>query len=137
LAAADPDITTADVKLTTITAEATGDGVAVSFQVQAKDASPKQLEDAIVSASMANRINTELHAAGFHDAEAHGRADIVDLSPTGAPSSMPTQVLFGLFGPHPSSPSSIFTSSLCSILIASAAFPPLSVCVCVNPPRPS
>ena len=95
MAAADPDITTADVKLTTITAEATGDGVAVSFQVQAKDASPKQLEDAIVSASMANRINTELHAAGFHDAEAHGRADIVDSSPTGAPSAMPTQVPFG------------------------------------------
>ena len=79
-----------DVTITAISTDSNGGDLTVTYSVKAKDASPQQLKEELVSAEITNSINTELHAAGFTEADAHGRATIVDSSPTGAPSMMPT-----------------------------------------------
>lgn len=80
----------ADVTITAISTDSNGGDLTVTYTIKAQGASPQQLKEVVVSADITNSINTELHAAGFAEADVHGRATIVDSSPTGAPSMMPT-----------------------------------------------
>ena len=61
---ADENLLSTGVKITTINADPSGSGVSVTYSVTENKASPKVLEDAIISPAMTNRINTDLHAAG-------------------------------------------------------------------------